>query len=852
MEPARWCELEKLYHEVVDLDPGDRDQRLAAIPDPDLRREVLSLIQAGSLSSDITSWLQQERGRVLAQQATTAGAATAGQDAASTNSQTISVPQAFKSGDLLAGRYRILGVLGQGGMGEVYEAEDQDLHERIAIKVIAAQAAVDNAWAERFRREVQLARRVTHPNVCRAFDLERHRQGGREILFLTMELVQGETLAARLRRSGRMGVTDALPITVQLCAALQAAHEAGVLHRDFKCGNVMLVGAGQQVRAVVTDFGTARLMDSAPSSMQTLTQQSAVLGTPAYMSPEQLEGKELTPASDIYSLGLVLYEMVTGIRPFQSDSAWTEAMKRLSADPEPPLKTVPEVGEVWNAAILRCLKRDSSQRLSAAQQLSDYLQGAGRFHPGMKPGPRSCDLSSIAVLPFTNLSGNPAEEYFSDGMSEEIISALSHLEGLRVAARTSSFSFKGKAVEIAEIAHKLGVVTVLEGSVRKLGNRIRITVQLVNVADGFHLWSERYDREMQDIFSVQDEIARSIADRLKVTLKGGGHQLVKAGTGNLEAYELYLKGRALAYQRGRNLPRAVECLQHAVALDAKYALAWAELAHACFMLAWYGFQRPEVTFPQAREAAMRAVALDPSLAEAHAALGVIDMFEWAWLDGECGLLRALELNPDYVQAHSWYGVWHLQGITGRFEEGLAHAKRAVELDPLSVHAMAHLAWAYVFCGRSAEGVVAAQNAVKLDSESILAQSVLAHSLYFEGHFEGQFQESIRVTESALGMSGRHSWVMTFLALVYADGSQPEQARGAYTEISARAKWEYVSPMLLAISAAAVGDLDEAIRHARNAYAIRDPQLTVLGKHWPGAKRLREDRRFIEILNSMGL
>ncbi len=459
----------------------------------------------------------------------------------------------------------------------------------------------------------------------------------------------------------------------------------------------------------------------------------------------------------------------------------------------------------------------------------------------------SAKLSSIAVLPFTNLSGDPADEYFSDGISEEIINALAKLEGLRVAARTSSFSFKGRAVEIVEIARKLGVATVLEGSVRKAGQRLRITAQLVNVSDGFHLWSERYDREMEDIFAVQDEIARSIANRLKITLKGE-QPVVKAGTDNLEAYQLYLKGRALLYQRGRGLPRAMDCFKRAVTLDEKYALAWAGLADAYNMLAWYGFVHPQASLPQAKEAATRAVALDASLAEAHTALAHSYSFcDWDWLKAEREFLRALELNPRYVQARDWYGVWFLEAVGGRFEEGIAHAKQAVESEPLSGYATANLAAAYVFASRSAEGLAVAQHAVELDPESILAQRILAYSLYFQGRFE----ESVVVGEAALGMSGRHPLFMTILALAYGDWGKLEQAKAAHTELVARAAWTYVSPILLATSAAAIGERDEAMQFACEAYSIRDPQLTTTGKHWPGTRHLREDSRFIEILARMG-
>ena len=504
-----------------------------------------------------------------------------------------------------------------------------------------------------------------------------------------------------------------------------------------------------------------------------------------------------------------------------------------SADNPRFVETIPKRGWRFIAPVERDTESGRSAAANADGAAVDKSSSGGH--------------SSIAVLPFTNLSGDPADEYFSDGISEEIINALAKLEGLRVAARTSSFSFKGRAVEIAEIARKLGVATVLEGSVRKAGQRLRITAQLVNVSDGFHLWSERHDREMEDIFAVQDEIARSIANRLKITLKGE-QPVVKAGTDNLEAYQFYLKGRALLYQRGRGLPGAMDCFKRAVALDEKYALAWAGLADAYNMLAWYGFVHPQASLPQAKEAATRAVALDASLAEAHTALAHSYSFcDWDWLKAEREFIRALELNPRYVQARDWYGVWFLEAVGGRFEEGIAHAKQAVECDPLSGYAAANLAAAYVFAGRSAEGLAVAQHAVELDPESILAQRILAYSLYFQGRFE----ESVAVGEAALGMSGRHPLFMTILVLAYSDWGKLEQAKAVHTESVARAAWTYVSPILLATSAAAIGERDEAMRFACEAYTIRDPQLTTTGKHWPGTRDMREDSRFIEILARMG-
>jgi len=463
--------------------------------------------------------------------------------------------------------------------------------------------------------------------------------------------------------------------------------------------------------------------------------------------------------------------------------------------------------------------------------------------------PKSAVTDSIVVLPFTNMSADPENEYFADGITEEIIDALAQIQGLHVVARSSAFSFKGKHIDVRIVGEQLKVRTLLEGSVRRADNRLRITAQLVSTADGYHLWSERYDRELTDVFAIQEEIAQAIAQRLKIAFPWQGKPLVKTGTPSLEAYQSYVKGHALLYKRGPAISRALVCCQRAVDLDPNYALAWAALANCYTLLCWHGFAVPRECMPKAVEAARRAVALEPSLAEAHCALAATSL-TYAW-DGAVTareFARSIQLNPMDIQALSWYGCFYLQLSEGRLTEGMEQVKSALASDPLSAYAHAVYALTCNIAGKTAESVEVSRRAVQLDSESFFANWVLQVVLVSSG----QFEAAVVAGESALAMSGRRPLSMALLALALADLDRVTEADAVYCEMQARARREYVQPTSLAFAAAAAAREDEAIRHAREAFEIHDPNSqTFFSRYSPVSARLYRYPRFREIVAQMG-
>jgi adenylate cyclase len=491
--------------------------------------------------------------------------------------------------------------------------------------------------------------------------------------------------------------------------------------------------------------------------------------------------------------------------------------------------------------IARCLEKTAAARFSSMTELREALERGGRRATPEAEGP------SIAVLPFTNLSADPDSDFFSDGLAEEILNALAHIEGLRVAARASSFSFKGATIDVGEVAAKLRVAHVLHGSVRRAGSRVRVTLQLIDAKSGFQVWSERYDRDIADIFEVQDEIARAVASKLEVTLTGDKTQRpARQLTVNIEAYELYLRGRALLTKRGKHVAPGMECLKRAVELDPSFAAAWAGLADGFTVQGYMGTAPPGEVMPKALTAARRAVALDPTSGEAHCSLAVALLFWEHDYEGARGaFVRGLELNPNYAQGRTWYGLFLLQWVCGAVPEGLAEIRQAYERDPLSAYTASILGLGLALAGDMAEGLRFARLATERDPEAFLFH--WCHGL--AAHWSGAFEESFASYARAADVSDRHHY-LAHKALALADCGRLAEARALHEEMLAKRGRQYVPAFALSISASAIGDMDAAIEYAHQACDEREPALIIFTRVFPNGQRLRADPRFADVLRRL--
>jgi serine/threonine-protein kinase len=736
----------------------------------------------------------------------------------------------------LADRYEIDREVGRGGMAIVYLARDLKHDRPVAVKVLRPEV-VTSLGPDRFLREIKIAAGLTHPHILSLHDSGE--AGG--LLYYVMPFLEGETVRERMDREGLMPLPDAVQIALEVADALDYAHRRGVVHRDIKPENILL----EEGHAFVSDFGIARALSAAAGDR--ITDTGLAVGTPSYLSPEQAAGEStIDGRSDIYSLGCVLYEMLVGEPPFTGPTPQAVIAKRFVADVVPITAIRDTIPGSVDAVVRKCLARAAVDRFPTAGDLAGALEEALAV-PAGTGGPVPGE-HSIAVLPFANLSADPDNEYFSDGVTEEIINALSRIAGLHVAARTSSFTFKDKPAEMSEVGSALNVATVLEGSVRKAGNRIRITTQLVSAKDGYHLWSDRFDREMDDVFAVQDEIARAIVGTLKVKLLGERDEpLVREATRNVEAYTDYLKGRYYWNKRTpTTLLKGIDYFYRAVAEDPEFALAYTGLADSHNILGFYDFVAPKEAFPQAKEAALRALEMDEGLAEAHAALAYELLYhDWDFVAAEREMLRAMELNPSYAIAPHYYGNYLV--AMGRFAEAHEAFERARRLDPLSLIISAASGWTEYHARRFGDAEEMLRGTIDLDANFMLAHLWLSFALSRMDRAE----ESVREAERACALSDEAPLALWALGHAHALGGERARAVEVLERMERKAGERYVSPYYLAGIHAALDDRAEALRWLERAFEDRSHSLVFLRVD-PTMDRLRGEPRFGRLVERVGL
>lgn len=786
--------------------------------------------------------------------------------------------------------YEISGKLGEGGMGVVYKAEDTKLGRPVALKFLSKELAGTAKARERFLREARAASAVDHPGISTTYGLEE--VDGQT--FIVMAYVEGESLGEKIA-SGPLGVEQAVDIAVQVAKGLRETHDKGIIHRDIKSANIMVTPRGQ---AKIMDFGLAKL-----AGQKTITKQAAVMGTIHYMSPEQARGKHVDQRTDIWSLGVVLYEMLAGEAPFKSDNDQATIYCIVNEEHEPLENLRDDIPPFLAQILKKMLQKDPRNRypdmeyvvadLQAVDPASDYIPpgaAAGmkttklivlprtRFAisasvaatiaclgivgvlflrgPKIEPPPPSPPavavepgLPSIAVLPFEDLSPEQDQEFFCDGLSDELINALAHLSGLKVVARTSSFAFKDAKMDVREIGKMLNVGTVLEGSVRRAGSSLRVNVQLVSVTDGYHVWGEKYEMDIEDIFDLQDEIALAIVDKLKVDLLGAERaQLVRRHTDNLEAYNLYLKGRWFWHKFTEDgFKKAIEYFEKATEVDPNYAVAYAGMADVYSLMPGHVHNRPKDVFPQAKKAALKALELDDTLAEAHSSLAWIKtQYDWDFVEAEKEFLRAIDLNPGLAHVYSEYGLFLM--YMGRSEEAVEMTRKALEIDPVSLIINTNMIWVCFHNGEYDRAIEAANRIFEMDAAFPWSHHALG-SVYIG---LGKFQEGMAEFEKEKARSEEWNPVMeTQIGTSSVLFGKVDVTQKALETMLQKSEEQYVPPYFVACLYFVLGDFDSGYQWLDTAYEERDYYLLNLKIQLEKLDFISSDPRFGVMMEKMG-
>jgi len=779
------------------------------------------------------------------------------------------------------GRYRVVSILGTGGMGEVFRARDDELDRDVAVKVLPQGAVEDSSARARFEREARAIAALSHPNILTIHDFGT----SGEHAYAVMELLDGESLRHCLRR-GPLPWREALRIAHQVACGLAAAHDRSIVHRDIKPGNIHLTSTGQ---VKILDFGIARfqeLQGESESSAARRTRTGAVMGTASYMSPEQARGERVDGRSDLFSLGRVPYEILTGRRPFRRKTL-SATLLAITSQPPPPVRDADsQIPVAVEALVMACLDRHKERRIPSASDLQasiDAVLDGGRYTAPWKPkrrwprwrkvalavaaaviavalatvgrtllqraaaGPGDGTIRSVAVLPLVDMSPQ-GSDYFADGMTEAVIAELGRIRSLRVISRTSVMRFRGSELRPPEIAQELGVDAIIEGSVTRFGERVRVIVQLIEGSSDEYVWTRTFENELRDILTLQGEIASAVAREVRTAVTPTEQGLLhRARQVQPEAHEAYLRGR---YEYNRvtveGTRSAIEWFSEAVMRDPGYALGFAGLAEAQIRLAKFMVRPGGEDYDRARIAANRAIELDPSLGRAHASLGaILSDHDWDWPAADHELRRALELNPGDAGAHEIYAF--LLTTKGRFEEAIDHARRAQELDPLAANRRTMNARILYFAGRFEECVRECRHVLEMDDSRGQALGFLG--LCLEG--QGRLDEAIEVTTRAVVLLGLDSGPSPEVGHMLAIAGREQDARSLLARMQEQAHSGYAPHFGLALLHIGLGDNETGVEELEYAYLDREPWMRLVAVD-PRLRPLRNHPGFRSILRRMGL
>jgi serine/threonine protein kinase/Tfp pilus assembly protein PilF len=772
--------------------------------------------------------------------------------------------------------YRIVEKIGAGGMGEVYKAHDERLDRDVAVKVLPSGTLADEQARKRFRKEALALSKLNHPNIATVHDFDT--QEG--VDFIVMEYVEGASLAEKVK-TGPLPEKEISELGAQIADALEEAHEHGIVHRDLKPGNIAVTPKG---RVKVLDFGLARMLRpvSDEATTEGLTQEQAVAGTLPYMSPEELRGERGDHRSDLYSFGVVLYEMATGRRPFEEKISTALTAAIVQQPPEPPSTHNRKVPPGLESIILKALDKDPNHRYQSAREmrvdlerLSDPVSVAytkrkpvrtarwlwaaasiaaviaillalsiSGFWERLTSGPSTPLIDSIAVLPLENLSEDPEQEYFADGMTEALIADLAKIEALKVISRTSAMHYKGTDKPLPEIARELNVDGIIEGSVLRAEGRVRITAQLIESATDQHIWVETYERDLRDVLSLQSEVARSIAQEIKVTLTPRENALLtRERPVDPEAYETYLKGRYYFERGPPNFNRASGYYHQAIEKDPDHALAHVGLADVYAWSGLWGLATPREAMPKAKAAALKALELNETLADAHRVLGTIGLlYDWEWSTAEAELKRAIELDPNNADAHGEYAQY--LSAVGRQAEAIVEAQRSVELDPLAPAINATLGFILQLSRRYDESIILCQKMRELDPNDFWTHGLL-HSAF---QAKGMWAEAWAEQRSQFLLFGNRE-VVEVGDRAFAESGYHAAMRAVGRELEEQSKQRSTPPGRIAWTFGYAGESDEALHWLERAFESRDPFLPFL-RVLPEWDPLHSDPRFQDLVRRM--